>query len=244
MASSDEKPGPMPPGRKDGTTPGKALTVGQQVLDKGAKLMQSLKPINQISQHVNTFALYSHDMSRQIETHHFVSRINQDFCQCAVYDSDLPSARLIGIEYIISDKIFESLPPDEQKLWHSHIYAIKTGLWINPKVPGMIQNPELQTLAKTYGKFWCTWQVDRGDKLPLGVPSLMMSPQSESTVSTELVKKRDERYQITTQNLISSRADITPSENLISYADHWKQSGKGFAIDVHEAKMKTTAIFP
>lgn len=33
---------------------------------------------------------------------------------------------------------------------------------MNPRVPEMIGMPELESLAKTYGKFWCTWQVDRG----------------------------------------------------------------------------------
>lgn len=29
-----------------------------------------------------------------------------------------------GIEYIISDRIFETLPAEEQKLWHSHEYEV------------------------------------------------------------------------------------------------------------------------
>lgn len=69
-----------------------------------------------------------------------------------------------GVEYIVSDRIFEALPPEEQKLWHSHAYEIKAGLWINPRIPEMIGRPELESLAKTYGKFWCTWQVDRGKR--------------------------------------------------------------------------------
>lgn len=80
--------------------PGKSMSVEQQVLDKGAQMLQSLTPIKQISQHVCTFAIYSHEMNRQIETHHFVTRLNQDFLQCAVYDSDQPHARLIGILYV------------------------------------------------------------------------------------------------------------------------------------------------
>lgn len=39
---------------------------------------------------------------------------------------------------------------------------IKTGLFVQPRVPEMVAKPELENLAKTYGKFWCTWQVDRG----------------------------------------------------------------------------------
>ncbi|KAL6991294.1 Oil body-associated protein 2B [Sarracenia purpurea var. burkii] len=96
MASSDRSPGPMPAG--DGSMPpGKAMTVGQQVLDKGAQMIQSLKPVKQMKQHACTFAVYSHDLDRQIETHHFLTRLNRDFLQCAVYDSDDSNARLIGI---------------------------------------------------------------------------------------------------------------------------------------------------
>lgn len=100
MASSDEAPGAMPPG--DGSVPpGKSMTIGQHVIDKGAQLMQSLKPIKQMSQHVCTFAMYSHDITRQIETHHYVSRVNQDFLQCAVYDSDDSKGRLIGNSIVV-----------------------------------------------------------------------------------------------------------------------------------------------
>lgn len=96
MASSDKAPDSMPVG--DGSVPpGKPMTVGHQVIDIiSAQMLQTLKPIKQMSQHACTFAVYGHDMSRQIECHHYITRINQDFLQCAVYDSDDPSAHLIG----------------------------------------------------------------------------------------------------------------------------------------------------
>lgn len=97
MASSDKPPTPYPARGDESTTPGKPMTMGQHVLDKGAEMMQSLKPVKQMSQHVCNFALYSHDPTRQIETHHYVHRLNQDFLQCAVYDSDDSHGRLIGI---------------------------------------------------------------------------------------------------------------------------------------------------
>jgi len=177
--------------------------VSSQVLDMGAQLVQALKPVRQMKQHACSFALYAHDLHRQMEVHHFVSRLNQDVLQCAVYDSDKPSARLIGthrrrlfsaapapparrtvtkiivvmlagVEYMVSDTIFEGLPPDEQRLWHSHAYEVKAGLWTDVGVPEALQSSEMASLAKTYGKFWCTWQVDRGDALPLGAPALMV----------------------------------------------------------------------
>ncbi|KAI4370258.1 hypothetical protein MLD38_018625 [Melastoma candidum] len=75
----------------------------------------------------STFELYSHDMTRQIETHHYVARLHQDFLQFAVYDSDDSSGGLIdrsgvGVEYAVSDGIFVALPAEEQKLWHSQAY--------------------------------------------------------------------------------------------------------------------------
>lgn len=76
--------------------PGKPMSTEQHMLDKGAQMLQSLKPIKQMNQHVCTFALYSHDTTRQIETHHYVTRVNQDFLQCAVFDADDSMAHLIG----------------------------------------------------------------------------------------------------------------------------------------------------
>lgn len=98
MASTDRSPGAMPQGLggEGGAPPGRPMTVGQHILDQGAAMMQSLKPVKQMSQHVCTFALYAHDMSRQIETHHYITRLNQDVLQCAVYDTDDSSGRLIG----------------------------------------------------------------------------------------------------------------------------------------------------
>ncbi|XVF87256.1 hypothetical protein PTKIN_Ptkin18bG0104300 [Pterospermum kingtungense] len=246
MASSDQSPAPTPAQGTDPTPHGQPMTMGQHVIDKGAAMMQSLTPVKQISQHVCTFASYSHDMSRQIETHHYITRQNQEFLQCAVYDAEDKKAHLIGVEYIISDRLFETLNEEEQKLWHSHAYEIKSGLWVNPRIPEMIGQPELENLAKTYGKFWCTWQVDRGDKLPMGAPALMMSPQGVKLgkIDPELVKKRDDKYNISTEAIQKSRLEIEEPEWINPQADYWKQHGKGFAIDIEETEMKLRAPFP
>ncbi|GFS42390.1 histone acetyltransferase [Actinidia rufa] len=245
MATGGEIPG-MVPEREDPVPPGKPMSVEEQLLEKGAAMLQSLKPVKQMSQHVCTFALYGHDLTRQIETHHYVTRINQDFLQSAVYDTDESHGRLIGVEYIISDKIFETLTSDEQRLWHSHAYEIKSGLWVNPRVPDMVVKPELENLAKSYGKFWCTWQTDRGDRLPLGPPSLMFSPQP-GMVRPDLVEKRDNKYNISTHALKTSRVEIPEPEWINPWADYWKQhleAGKGFAVEVQPAEMKKRVPFP
>ncbi|XP_076957073.1 oil body-associated protein 2A-like [Bidens hawaiensis] len=240
MASSDKTPDSMPVGAGK-VPPGKPMTVGDQVIDKSAQMLQTLKPIKQMSQHVCTFAVYGHDMSRQIEAHHYITRLNQDFLQSAVYDSNEPSANLIGVEYIVSDKIFDTLPPEEQKLWHSHDHEVTSGMWVCPGVPERIQRTEFENIAHTYGKFWCTWQVDRGDRLPLGAPALMMSPQiaNMGVIKPELVHVRDNKFKISTEELKKSRANIPVSNpGNARVADYWMHTGKGFAIDIEHAEMK------
>jgi hypothetical protein len=80
-----------------------------------------------------------------------------------VYDSEGPNAKLIGIEYIITDNLYKTLPEDEKKLWHSHIYEIKGGSLVGPRLAEAAEKEALKKLVNTYGKTFHTWQVDRGD---------------------------------------------------------------------------------
>jgi hypothetical protein len=87
-----------------------------------------------------------------------------------IFDGNHEQARLIGIEYIVSEKVFRTLPEDEKKLWHSHHYETTSGTLVMPDLPDMAENAAMRDLSTTYGKTWHTWQVDRGDTLPLGPP--------------------------------------------------------------------------
>ena len=99
--------------------------------------------------------------------------------QCVIYDSDKPNARLIGIEYIVTEKIFKELPEEEKKYWHSHIHEVKSGILVAPLVPDALEHQVMQKLVSTYGKTIHTWQVDK-HSLPLGAPSLMFSNTDDS----------------------------------------------------------------
>ena len=59
-------------------------------------------------------------MGRQIEAHHYCSHVTEEFYRCVIYDGNEAGARLIGVEYIVSERIFKSLPEEEKALWHSH----------------------------------------------------------------------------------------------------------------------------
>ena len=43
-----------------------------------------------------------------------------------------------------------------------------SGMLYAPGVPNAAEAAEMAKLVDTYGKTWHTWQVDRGDTLPLG----------------------------------------------------------------------------
>lgn len=77
----------------------------------------------------------------------------------------------------------------------------------------------------------------------MGAPALMMSPQELKLgmVELDLVQKRDVKYKMSTDELKKSRVDLVVPESINPMADHWKNSGKGFAIDIEETEMKLTA---
>ncbi|KAI7999750.1 Oil body-associated protein 2C [Camellia lanceoleosa] len=85
-----------------------------------------------------------------------------------------------------------------------------------------------------------------GDRLPLGPPSLMMSPQPMKLgkVRPHLVEKRDCKYKISVDDLKMSRVEIEEPEWINPQADYWKQHGKGFVVLIEPIEMKKMAPFP
>lgn len=126
-----------------------------------------------------------------------------DVRQCLIYDTPEPNARLIGVEYMISVTLYKTLDEEERKLWHSHVFEVKSGMLIMPgpsALPTSIweeaETKEMEDVVGLYGKTYHFWQVDRGDKLPLGQPQLMMSftEKEQCPKFEELVGERDKRF--------------------------------------------------
>ncbi len=91
-----------------------------------------------------------------------------------IYDGNVSDAKLMGLEYIVSDTVFATLPPEEKALWHSHVHEVKSGQLVAPGVPAPAEHALMEKLVRTYGKTWHTWHTDRDKQLPLGEPHLMM----------------------------------------------------------------------
>jgi len=94
--------------------------------------------------------------------------------QAVIYDGNTRDAKLMGVEYIISERLFNTLPPDEKKLWHSHRHEVMSGSLIGPGLPKPAEKALMSKIVNTYGKTWHTWHTDRDKTLPLGIPALMM----------------------------------------------------------------------
>lgn len=127
-------------------------------------------------------------MTRQVVAHHFCGHINEDMRQCLIYDGPDANARLIGLEYIVTEKLFMTLPDDEKKLWHTHEWEVKGGLLFMPGVPETIQRQDLEKVAKTYGKVYHFWQVDLGHELPIGLPNIMMAVTRDGQLYPEMIE--------------------------------------------------------
>ena len=218
------------------TLPGGERTAKTKTLEVGAEILQSEAPLRSIHAHVCGFHFYNGDMKRQVIAHHYCSHQGEEVLQCVIYDSDKADARLIGIEYIISEKLFATLPEEEKKLWHSHVHEVKSGQLIAPRLPDVAEKELMKKLVGTYGKTWHTWQVDRGDKLPLGIPQLMMGFTADGQARQELIDARDKGYDISTEEKRKYRADIA-APPIQPGADAWE---KGEAIQLQAITSKPT----
>lgn len=127
-------------------------------------------------------------MTRQVEAHHFCAHQNEEMRQCVIYDSPEKDAKLIGLEYIISENLFLTLPDEEKKLWHTHLYEVTSGVLFMPRIPGPIEKTEMDKVCKTYGKTIHFWQIDKGDDLPLGLPQVMMALTRDGQLYDELAQ--------------------------------------------------------
>src|ERR1051325_6973784 len=122
--AEEREPGVAPPGEEKST---KTL-----MLETGAKVLQSNAPVQVMDIYLVGFHPMKEDPAHQMEAHHFCHQVNEDFAQCALFDSNTKDAHLNGIEYIISEKVFSSLPLEEQQYWHPHNYEILSGQLVAP----------------------------------------------------------------------------------------------------------------
>jgi hypothetical protein len=135
--------------------------------------------------------------------------VSDDVHQCIIFDSNGKGARILGVEYIISDRLYRGLPDAEKKYYHPHTYEVLAGLLI---APGLSEGPEHELMGKlvtTWGKTWHTWP-DAKTALPMGEPLLMWANTKDGQIDPELLAGRDRRLMVSTRRARRARTDLGP----------------------------------
>ena len=98
----------------------------------------------------------------QIITQHYCGTVGTGMHQCLLYDSVGKNARLLGVEYIVSDEIFQKLPDVEKRYWHPHTYGVLGGGLIAPAMKPEDEMAFMKGLLLTWGARRGT--LDRGPR--------------------------------------------------------------------------------
>jgi hypothetical protein len=205
----------------DVQAPGRAKATDTHVLETGASLLQSEPPIRAINAYLDGFHFYNGHMKGQMEAHHFCAILNEDLIQCVIYDGNVKDAKIMGIEYIIGEKLFAGLSPLEKSLWHSHVHEVKSGQLMAPGIPAVAEHALMEKLIHTYGKTWHTWHTDLDKTLPLGIPQLMMGFTADGQANAAMVRARDQRLGVESNMKKLERQDIV-APPIDPDADGWQ----------------------
>jgi hypothetical protein len=180
----EPEPAPAPPDRSGAAAHGPARRDDRHKsptlrgLEVGAA--QDHTALEQLTLVLDGYTNAKRDVARTSDEFHqrralfFCGALNVDFWQCALFDGSDPGAHLVGVEYVISDSLYKTLPQSERQYWHSHVGEIDSGIVVAPGIDDAAHRALMNELRSTYGKGWRTWDTEH-DALPLGEPTLMWS---------------------------------------------------------------------
>ena len=188
------------PSEPKATPAGSEESAKTDVLEAGAKVLQRDSPLGPMDVYLVGFHPMKDDPAHQMEAHHFCRQVNEDFAQCALFDGNTRDANLNGIEYIISEKLFETLPQADRQYWHPHNYEILSGQLVAPGIPEVAEKELMRKKMNSYGKTWHVWHTGTAskpaDKLPLGKAMLAWSFNRDGEAEPGLAEQRDQRMDI------------------------------------------------
>lgn len=187
---------------------GDEASAKTRVLKAGASAIQTDKPVDGMNVYLVGFHPMKDDPSQQMEAHHFCRQVNEDFAQCTLFDGNTADANLTGVEFIISERLFETLPGAERSLWHPHNGEILSGQLVAPGLPSVAEKELMKGKMNSYGKTWHVWMTDKGDKLPLGQPMLAWSFNRDGEARPGLIEERDRNMGIDTGETRRKRQDL------------------------------------
>ena len=147
----------------------------QQGMTNATSSSAAAKPVdgyNLPQGHLNAVRHVFDDPSLRIE--HFCKPSDKIMMVCQLYDSNSANATLIGIEYIITQQQYDSLPDREKPYWHAHREEFSPNR-ADPMMPELTPEQAQAEMAKmlpTWGKVIITWMP--GDDMPSFPPQVQL----------------------------------------------------------------------
>lgn len=202
-------------------SPGAEKSGKDKALEAAADLIQDKSPLKAFNVYLDGFHFYNGNINAQMEAHHYVQQLSDDIYQAIIFDGNGKDAKIMGVEYIVTEKLFKTLPVEEKMLWHSHHHEVKSGTLIAPGIPAEAEYELMKKLVNTYGKTIHTWHTDQERSLPVGVPMIMMGFTKDGQLHPDLIKDRDKRFHISTAEKRDQRKSI-PNYVVDPLANAWE----------------------
>jgi hypothetical protein len=149
--------------------------IAQQQQEITTNATAAAKPVdgyNLPQGHLNAVRHNFDDPSLRVE--HFCKPHDRIMMVCQLYDSNSGNATLIGIEYIITQEQYDSLPNREKPYWHAHREELRPER-ADPMMPELSPDQAQAEMAKlhpTWGKVIITWIPS--DDLPSFPPQVQL----------------------------------------------------------------------
>lgn len=148
------------------------------------------------------------DAKRQFVTQHYCAGHPRGDAgavfQCVLFDGTGADAKLVGVEYIISDEAYRKLPDAEKAFWHAHTYEVLGGGLIAPNMPADDEKKFMSAILTTWGKAWHTWP-DTTTNVPVGEPLLIWSLMADGQADPKVVAQRDKDFKVETDKIAAAR---------------------------------------
>jgi hypothetical protein len=173
-----------------------ALAMGDAPMEN----KQPLTPPHSVEMYLDGFHNFkgqhtlSPDKQLQARYSHYCKSVKPGVFQCLIYDGTGKDAKVTGLEYVVSNEIYQAMSPEEKAMWHPHDGEVDSGML---RMPGTDPETEKKTLAflrSTWGKTWNMWQPEA--ELPTGEPKLMWSidPKQINSKTKATMAAREKDY--------------------------------------------------
>ena len=149
-----------------------AIAQQQGMMTNATAAAKSVDGYNLPQGHLNAVRHNFDDPSLRVE--YFCKPHDRVMMVCQLYDSNSANATLIGIEYMITQEQYDSLPNREKPYWHAHREELRPER-ADPMMPELSPEQAQAEMAKmfpTWGKVIITWIPS--DDLPSFPPQVQL----------------------------------------------------------------------